>query len=251
MRAKHSLFYCLCILLFFSCSKKPTINLVTSPQEAFSQALDLYNAKKYNKAIEEFQNIIFNYPGTTYGADAQFYLADAYFQKKDYQSAIPEFEFFINSFVGNQFLEDAYYKLSISYFYLAPQVGKDQIILEKTIEILDNLQEKFPETKYSNDIIELRKKIAERWAEKNYVIGQLYFKGGEYSSARIYFYNVITDYPETIWANWSRYLMGQIYEKSDSLSQAINMYQSLISDSIESDVKKLAQKRLEVLENKK
>jgi len=224
--------------------------MISSPEQEFNRANDLLNAKKYNKAAEVFQNIVFNYPGSTYGADAQFYLAETYFRKKDYQSAIPEFEFFINSFPGNQNLEDAYYKYGFSYFNLVPSVAKDQTMLVKTIEILDELQEKFPESKYASEITNLRKKVAERYAEKNYNIGKSYFNGGEYSAARVYLDNVISEYPITKWANWSKYLTGQVYEKIDSLNQAIDIYHSLVSDTIDTELKSLVQNRLKVLEQK-
>jgi outer membrane protein assembly factor BamD len=238
---------CLLFIGLLSCAKKQTVEIITSPEQEFSRAMDLLIAKKYINAVEAFQNLVFNYPGSTYGADAQFYLAETYFRKKDYQSAIPEFEFFINSFPGNQHLEEAYYKYALSYFNLAPSVAKDQSMLAKTIEILTGLQEKFPETKYSAEITDLGKKVAERYAEKNYDIGKLYYDGGEYLSARTYLDNVILEYPETKWANWSKYLIGQICEKTDSIPQAINLYQSLVADSTDTELRNLAQDRLQQL----
>lgn len=226
------------------------VSIIVSPGQEFSRAMDLLQAKKYNKAIESFQNIVFNYPGSSYAADAQFYLADAYFQKKDYNSAIPEFEFFVNSFTGNQHIEEAYYKTALSYFYVTPAVGKDQVVLGKTLEIIDELQERFPETNYSEEIGQLKKKVAERWAEKSYIIGELYFKGGEYASARVYLDFVQNEFPQTKWSSYSKYLLGQIYEKTDSIAQAISLYQTLQNDSTDANIRKLVKQRLDNLKQK-
>jgi outer membrane protein assembly factor BamD len=249
---KINIFYVCCLLLIclIACSKKQTVTIISSPDQEFHNALDQLQVKKYNKAIELFQNLVFNYPGSSYAADAQFYLADAYFQKKDYQSAIPEFEFFINSFTGNQYLEDAIYKLALCYFNIAPTVGKDQVILSKTLDVLEDLQERFPETKYQDQVADLRKRVFERWAEKSYLIGKLYFTSGEFQSARVYLDYVLNEYPNTKWAIHSKFLIGQIYEKTDSTSQAITIYESLKNDSTDASVSELAKQRLEHLQPK-
>jgi len=241
---KRKAFFVLLFILTLSCSKQQTITIIATPEQDFNQALNLLQTKKYDKAINALQNIVFNYPGSNYAADAQFYLADAYFTKKDYQSAIAEFEFFINSFAGSQFLEEAYYKRALSYYYIVPAVVKDQTMLSKTLEILDELEERFPSTRYQEDIIQLRSKIADRWAEKSYNTGVLYFKGGEYDASRVYFDFVLNEYPETKWINNCKLYIAQIYEKNDSLYKAESLYNTLLSDSIDVKIRNFAQERL-------
>jgi outer membrane protein assembly factor BamD len=250
VRIDKKIFYVLLIVVLLSCAKQQTITITSTPEQDFNQALELLQAKKYNKAIETFQNIVFNYPGSSYAADAQFYLADAYYSKKDYQSAIAEFEFFINSFAGNQNLEEAYYKRAVAYYNIVPAIVKDQTMLSKTIEILDELEERFPNTHYKQEITQLRQKIADRWAEKSYNTGELYFKGGEYSASRVYFDFVLKEYPQTKWVNNCKFYIAQIYERTDSLAQAESLYHTLLSDSTDVKIRKLAQEHLTKLEPK-
>ncbi len=247
--SKNSLFLILIILLcVFSCARKKIVRSEYNPEIDFNRALSALETKNYNKAIEMFQNVLFNYPGTGYAADAQFYIANAYFMKKNYRDAIPEFEFFINSFYGNQYLEEAYYKLALCYFHLAPTVIRDQSFLYKTLEILEELEERFPETKYADEILKIRRAIAERWAHKEFMIGELYYKAGEFNSAQVYFQYVQDNFPGTKWAKKSTLLLGQIYEKQDSLDKAINFYQTLLnSPETDTTIKKLAQERLRQL----
>ncbi len=238
----------LILTLLISCAKKKIVNISYNPEEDFNRALKLFESKQYNKAIEMFQNVLFNYPGTSYAGDAQFYIANAYFMKKSYRDAIYEFEFFIKSFYGNQYLEEAYYKLALCYFYLAPTVIRDQSFLYKTLEIFEELEERFPETQYADEILKIKREIAERWAQKEFIIGELYYKAGEFNSAEVYFKYLRDNFPSTKWAERSTYLLGQIYEKKDSLDKAINFYQTLLN-STETDtaIKKLAQFRLKQL----
>jgi len=233
------------------CSKKPVIDLSATPQEEFSRAMDLFQAKNYRQAAVAFQNVVFNFPGSGYAADAQFYLGESYFLKKDYQSAIPEFEFFINSFPGNQYLEDAYYKLALSYFKSAPTINRDPSIIEKASEVFELLEERFPETKYRDEITQIRREIAGLWAEKQYRIGELYYKGEEYNAARIYFGFVQKEYPQTRWSDMSVFMTGRILEKTDSTSKAIDIYQTLISEPNDSTVVQLAKNRLAELQSQK
>lgn len=223
------------------------IDVSTTPQEEFSRAMDLLQAKKYSQATNAFQNVVFNFPGSNFAADAQFYLGETYFQKKDFQAAIPELEFFINSFSGSQYLEDAYYKLALSYLKIAPSITRDLSIIEKTSEVLEMLEERFPDTRYREEIINIRSEISNRWAEKQYRIGELYFKGDEYGAARIYFNVVQQEYALTKWAEMSKFMVGQIFEKTDSVNQAIAVYENLIAQPIDSSVTILAHKRLNLL----
>ncbi len=251
MKLHYLMIFIIICLYCLNCSNKPAIDLSTTPQEEFSRAMDLFQARNFRQAAVAFQNVVFNFPGSGYAADAQFYFAESYFQKNDFHSAIPEYEFFINSFPGNQYLEDAYYRLAVSYFKIAPSINRDPSIIEKTIEVLENLDERFPQTKYRDDITSIRKEITNRWAEKYYRIGELYFKGEEYGAARVYFNVVQDEYIQTQWAQMSQFMIGQIYEKTDSLSQAIDMYQSLILKATDSIVIELTQKRLGLLTSHK
>lgn len=250
MKFRKLWIFVLCISLNFSCSKKLTTEIVISPQEAFSKAMDLFQAKKYRQAINAFQNVVLNFPGSVFAGDAQYYLAESYFQSKDYQSAITEYEFFINSFVGSQYLEDAYYKLAWSYYKTAPSIHRDPSILDKVMEILETLEDRFPQTKYKNEITQMRREINSRWAEKHFRIGELYYKGGEYEAARIYFDYLGETYPQSKWADLGKYYIGQIMEKTDSISKAIEIYQSLLNQVQDQEIIRLAQRRLQILEKK-
>ncbi|MCX7785655.1 MAG: outer membrane protein assembly factor BamD [candidate division WOR-3 bacterium] len=245
---KSFLLILLVLIVLLACAKRKTVMVNYNPEEDFNRALSAFESKQYNKAIEMFQNVLFNYPGTSYAGDAQFYIANAYFMKKNYRDAIYEFEFFIKSFLGSQYLEEAYYKLALCYYYLAPTVIRDQSFLYKTVEILDELQEKFPATKYTDEINRLKREVAERWAQKEFIVGELYYKAGELTSAQVYFQYLLDNFPSTKWAERSTLLLAQIYEKKDSLDKAINLYQ-MLSNATETDtaIKKIAQMRLKQL----
>ncbi len=245
MSRRGSFLIIMSLAILISCQRSQIKeNITFSPQEHLTQALEKLQAKKYNDAIKMFEEIIFNYPTTQWAVEAQYYLAEAYFQKKDYRSAITEYEFFINNFSTSQYLEDAYYKLAVCYLKTAPSIKRDLRAIQKSWEILETLQENFPNTKYADEIQQLKNEILGRWAKKYYDIGLLYYRGGEPEASRVYFNYVIQEYPNTQWANWSKFMIAQILQRKDSILQAQELYQDLLSDSLDPALRKLIQKQL-------
>jgi outer membrane protein assembly factor BamD len=239
--------------IFHSACQKYNLKTITGPlpDKNFEQAMSLFNKGKYNQAIKLFQEIIFNYPTTTYAIDAQYYLGEAYFRKKDYRAAIQEYEFFLSNYPNNPYLEDVYYKLALAYFKYVPAIDRNDSLVQRSWELLEFLEENFCNNVYSAKIKDIKKEIQNRWAQKYYNIGYLYYRGGELDAAKIYFNFVLNEYPDTQWALQSNYMLARIYEARDSISQAVTIYNDILKRNIDSSLRELIYKRLNLIAHKK
>ena len=77
-------------------------------------------ARQFQKAEDEFTYLIFNFPGSSQAADAQFYLADCYFESKEYEQAESEFDFYLKNFPNGRFQEEATFKRALAALRRAP-----------------------------------------------------------------------------------------------------------------------------------
>ncbi|MCS7258786.1 MAG: outer membrane protein assembly factor BamD, partial [candidate division WOR-3 bacterium] len=215
---KIQVFLVMGIIVSILCCKSAVVKSteLQSPQEELERAIGEIQAKKYSSAIKILEEIIFNYPATPYAVEAQYYLAEAYFQKKNYIQAIAEYEFFINNFSTSRYLEDVYYKLAVCYLKAAPSIARDPQYIQKSWETILVLEENFPNTKYASEIQKMKNEITNLWAKKYYDIGVLYYRGGENDASRVYFDYVINEYPTTKWAQWSKFMIAQILKSKDS-----------------------------------
>lgn len=219
----------LLIFLFISCSKQVLAPL--PPEDEFERAMEFFNNKKYNSAIQSFEKIIFYHTGTEFVDDAQFYLARSYFEEKDYNQAITEFEYLIKNFPNSPFLEQSYFIRAKAYFLKSPGYEKDQTETKEAVSLLDDFLTRFPNSSYGDSARVLILQARNRLAKKELENGRFYFKIKEYDSAVLYLKYVVESYPETPSANEAKFLLGQTYEKMGKKEEAYEVYKGLVDDA--------------------
>lgn len=77
-------------------------NLEKKAQIIFTQAFKQYylavdkgNLKEYQNAVNQWQNLVTQYPRTSYGIQSLFYLGNCYFWLNDYSNAVKYFSLFL------------------------------------------------------------------------------------------------------------------------------------------------------------
>lgn len=98
-------------------------------QESYQGALGLLKAGQYNDAIQAFQVFLISYPQSTYAANAQYWMAEAYYVLKDYQSAVSHFSKVITAYPDSRKVADAHLKTGFSFYEL-----KDWTNAKKALE---------------------------------------------------------------------------------------------------------------------
>ena len=111
---------------------------VPSADVLYSTALRDFISGKYDLARQEFFDYLKYYARTQLAGNAQFYIADTYYQQKDFRRAIAEYDKVFESYPG-------------SYKTAAAHLKKGYALLELNeraagVEILRKLVEKFPGT---------------------------------------------------------------------------------------------------------
>ncbi len=211
---------------YLSCGKQVLAPL--APEDEFERAMEFYKDKKYDRAIQSFEKIIFYHAGSEVVDDAQFYLAMAYFRKKDYTQAITEFEYLIKNFPNTPFLEQGFLYRAEAYFFKAPGYEKDQTEMREALSLLDDFLTRFPNSVYGDTAKTFILQARDRLAKKEMENGRLYMKMKEYDSAVLYFKYVIENYPETPAADETKFLLGQIYERLGNRNEAEKLYGELL-----------------------
>ncbi len=103
-----------------------------SEQESYQAALSVLKGSQYETAIESFQFFLADYPNSDYAANAQYWMAEAYYVLKDYSSAVEHFRKVINAYPGSRKTADAYLKIGFS-FYELKEWAKAKVELEKVL----------------------------------------------------------------------------------------------------------------------
>lgn len=88
-------------------------------KSAYTQAFNTLKEGKYQQAIMAFNNFQQSYPESVYGANAQYWLGEAYSVTRDYKTALTEFQKVVNQYPQSNKVEGAMLKIGYTYYEMA------------------------------------------------------------------------------------------------------------------------------------
>ncbi|MDQ7041125.1 MAG: outer membrane protein assembly factor BamD [Rhodothermus sp.] len=237
-----------------------------SPQEAFERAMALYNEGKYDRAIEYFKAVFTYGYAHEWAADAQFYLARAYYQNKEYLLAASEYERFVQIYQIDPRVPQAEYERAMCYYRLSPPYEFDQTDTRKAIEAFQLFIDRYPHHELVDEATQRIRELRAKLARKQYEAARLYERRELYEAAAVTYEAVFDTYPDTPWADDA--LVGAIRayiafadqsvrtRQPERYRQAIKLYERMLQIFPDSPLLRTAealytraQQRLKQLEN--
>lgn len=171
---------------------------ILSAEDQFALAKNQYDKGNFFESAEEFQKVVYNYPGSVLVDSAQFFLARSYLDDKQWELAAVEFERLIRNYPRSPFSVDSRYLIGYSYFRAAPRhYGLDQTDLKRAIELMEDFLIDFPESERIPEALSAIKEARGRLARKEYEAAIVYMRIDAWPSALIYFQRVIDLYGES------------------------------------------------------
>jgi outer membrane protein assembly factor BamD len=220
-------FFALAIL--WGCSSSRDLSDL-GPQERLQQAIQIYNEEDYMDAVNEFQSLLLQYPGSAIIDDAQYYLGMSRFKRREYILAAYEFSRLIRSMPASEYVPEAQYMLAESYYKLSPNYNLDQQYTLKAIEEYQAFIDFFP---LSEKVPEAEKKIDElnnKLARKSFTIATIYQKMDYYKASIKYYDEVVETYHDTPYAAQASYrkiLLLMDRDKHDEALAEVNKFLKL------------------------
>ncbi|PKD44828.1 outer membrane protein assembly factor BamD [Rhodohalobacter barkolensis] len=190
-------------LLFVSCRSNELIRPGDSLEVAYEKALNQFEEENYSEAASAFETVISIGRGTDIGQDAQYYLAESYFNNRRYLLAASEYERYAQFHPNSPRREEVDFKKALSYYNMSPRYRLDQTYTYQAIENFRLLLSRFPNSEYADEAGEYISELRSKLARKSYTAGEFYKRTSRYQAAAVYFDIVIDDYPETTWAERS------------------------------------------------
>ena len=208
------------IVLFAGCSSLQDTSSFTA-EEHYNYALKLYNEEDYEPALQEFQNFLLQYPGSTFNDDAQYYLGMTYFKREQYLLGAYEFSKLIKNIAASPYVPDAQFMLAESYYLLSPSYQLDQAYTKKAIEEFQAFIDFFPSNPKVEEAERKIKELNEKLAEKDYMAAYIYEKM-EYEKAAIKYYGQVADtYHDTKYGPLALYNKIMLEERKSMKGEAL------------------------------
>ncbi|MCB5250709.1 MAG: outer membrane protein assembly factor BamD [Candidatus Cloacimonadales bacterium] len=189
MKFKSLILISLTVLILAACTLNKNLNLIPADTK-WEIAENYYNKGKYLKAAPYYEQLVLE-RNSIYTAEAQYKLADSYFLAGKYLDAVAEFQLLISLFPDYKQNSTAQYKIGVAYYYYSPNPHYTQIETVKAIDAFHLFLDKYPRDENREDAYKYLEKCQKKLIEKAYLAGYIYYKIDDYSSALMYFDEVI------------------------------------------------------------
>lgn len=221
----------LALTIFVACKNENLIQRGDTLPTAYKKAMALYQSEDYTDAAKAFETVIQLGRGTDYAREAQYYLAESYFNDERYLLASSEYGRYVALYPRSDKREEAQFKEAFSYYKLSPRYRLDQSHTRTAIEKFQLFNSRYPNSERADQAAEYITKLRSKLAKKLYYSADLYMRTDSYEAAIVYYDLTIDNYPESIWAQ--RALVNKIntyvvYADRSVRSKQRERYQSAV-----------------------
>ncbi len=187
----------LMLLVLAACSSDEEVYVERPVEDLYNEAMDLMSGGDYRPAAAAFEEVERQHPYSVWATRAQVMAAYAHYRNNDYDAAVGAAERFIQLHPGNADAPYAHYLVGLSYYEQISDVGRDQRMTELARDSFEELQRRYPDTRYSRDVALKLSLVRDHLAGKEMEVGRTYQDLRFYLAAINRFRNVVADYQTT------------------------------------------------------
>jgi outer membrane protein assembly factor BamD len=162
-----------------------------TPSGKMAKADELFNRRKYARAAELYEDITFEKQSSD-AATALMRLAESYFKMNKFTDARLKYTSMTTSYPDYPDIELAWFRIGECYYEESLKAQYDQTETAQCIEAFRVFIDKFPDSRYYLQAIDYIRKAQYKVIQKKYYNGYIYYKMKDYSSALMYFKEVIS-----------------------------------------------------------
>lgn len=194
---------CATSVLVTACQNDPDIDITklaaeTDPPEVlYNQGLANLNAGKTTEAARKFDAIDQQHPFSEYARKALVMRSFINYRNGQYQDAINGASRYLNLYPESEDAAYAQYIVGLAYSKQIPAVTQDQKPAFKTIEAMQAVITKYPDSEYVEDAQAKLRFAKDQLAGKEMQVGRYYLERKEYLAAITRFRSVVEQYPNT------------------------------------------------------
>lgn len=170
----------------------------TEPADVlYNQALANLEAGRLSEAAKKFEAIDKQHPYSEYARKALIMSTFAHYRQGQYVEAINSGKRFVNLYPSDPDAAYAQYLIGLSYFRQIKDVTQDQGDARRTIEAMEEVVQRWPDSQYAADAKEKIRFARDQLAGKEMQVGRYYLERHEYIAAIRRFRGVVENYGNT------------------------------------------------------
>ena len=163
-------------------------------------------------AVEIFRQVVQNATFSDYSPQAQYNLALALQQQGKYEEAELEYDLVRKNYPHRDILADTIFQLGVCAYRQSLKANYDQSEEQQAVRYFSKFIRRYPDHARVEEARELMNKLLDRAAEKAFRIARFYDKKEAPDGARIYYQEVVDQYPDSSRAAESRERLKELKE---------------------------------------
>jgi outer membrane protein assembly factor BamD len=205
-----------CKIVLLSCLLLPAcatsddgkpINFSLTAKQNYEKGLAELKDENYAEALRYFTYVKQKFPFSKYAALAELAAADTEFERGSYQEAIDAYKSFLRLHPKHEKVEEGYVSFRIAeacvkempddWFLIPPSYEKDQSAVLDALRELNNLIDRFPNSKHLKQAREYRREVLRRLIDHEVFVARFYLDRGHPKGAILRIKEALRRYPDS------------------------------------------------------
>ena len=219
-------------LFIFSCSSSKQ-EVVTHTDQCASLMQEATNELAEGgtfRAKEILNGVLNDCSGTGFMEDAQYMLAQAYFEDEEWVDSRAEFDLYADHYPNSPRTPNAIYKQALSSYHSPFKMGRDGALTKEGIEEFQEFLMNYPDHPKSDSARYFKQELLERLATAEINKAQLYLNMKEPQAAAIYLKEFIKGYGFSKLYPRAHYMLMESYVRLDQFEQARTFHTKLVHE---------------------
>jgi len=196
----------------------------------FQNAESMFRGGAYGIAIENYREMIDQYPFGEQTEEAELRIAHAHYLNDSYIEAIAAFTDFQRRHPTSPFLPFVGYELGMSYKQQMGTIDRDQSAARSADVYFSAVIAQYPDSPYAELAREEQIACRDSLAEHELYVARYYAQKGNFPALENRALEVVGRYPQSNSADQALYALGKLYEESDDRRRAALAYAALLQD---------------------
>jgi outer membrane protein assembly factor BamD len=183
--------------------------------------------RNWSDAREYFRQIVDNYPGSQFRAEAKLAIGDAYLRERSAESLIlaaNEFREFLTFYPTHQRADYAQYQLAMTFFEQMRAPDRDQTPTRDALTEFQRFFDRFPQSPLTAEVKEKWRIARDRLSDHSYRVGLTYFRRSWCPGAAGRFMEVMKEDPGFSRIDGVYYHLAECYVRADNKAEAIPLF---------------------------
>jgi outer membrane protein assembly factor BamD len=199
-------------------------------EEYFESAESLFREGAFSMAIENYRDMIDQYPFGEHTEEAELRIAHAHFLNQSYIEAIAAFTDFQRRHPTSPYLPLVGYELGMAYKLQMGTIDRDQSAARNADLYFATVVAQYADSPYAELARQELAECRNSMAEHELYVARFYYGRGNFPALESRALEIVSRFPGTTAADEALLALGRLYEESDDPRRAAMAYAALAQD---------------------